>query len=321
MCWTDRGGSAQAGAMPRPLRTPFPGTASATIRGDTVLTALTPIVWGTTYLVTSELLPPAHPLFAGLMRALPAGLLALLLARTLPRGAWWWRSLVLGTLNIGAFFPLLFIAAEELPGGVAATLAAIQPLVVALLAVVVLAEPPSWGRILWGLAGVAGVALVVLGPGAGLSLLGIVLTKHWGQPVGVGPMGFAGWQLTAGGLVMLLLTAAFEGAPARIDAPAIGGYLWLGLLGGLLAYSLWFRGIARLPVTATALLVLLSPLTAAVLGMVVLGERFTPVQALGFALALIALTAGQLPGRPTARASTLKPMPDRSTPTAQEVTS
>src|SRR5690625_7123383 len=49
---SDRGGSAQAGAMPRPLRTPFPGTASATIRGDTVLTALTPIVWGTTYLVT-----------------------------------------------------------------------------------------------------------------------------------------------------------------------------------------------------------------------------------------------------------------------------
>src|SRR5699024_8574556 len=197
------------------------------------------------------------------------------------------------------------------------------------------AGPPSWGRCLWGVAGVAGGALGVLGPGAGLSLrgvvagvlgasataLGIVLTKHWGQPVGVGPMGFAGWQLTAGGLVMLLLTAAFEGAPARIDAPAIGGYLWLGLLGGLLAYSLWFRGIARLPVTATALLVLLSPLTAAVLGMVVLGERFTPVQALGFALALIALTAGQLPGRPTARASTLKPMPDRSTPTAQEVTS
>src|SRR5690625_1838828 len=203
--------------------------ASATIRGDTVLTALTPIVWGTTYLVTSELLPPGHPLFAALMRALPAGLLALLLARTLPRGAWWWRSLVLGTLNIGAFFPLLFIAAEELPGGVAATLAAIQPLVIALLAVVVLAEPPSWGRILWGLAGVAGVALVVLGPGAGLSLLGvvagllgasatalgIVLTKHWGQPVGVGPMGFAGWQLTAGGLVMLLLSAAFVGAHAR----------------------------------------------------------------------------------------------------------
>src|SRR5699024_12084518 len=106
--------------------------------------------------------------------------------------------------------------------------------------------------------------------GASATALGIVLTKHWGQPVGVAPMGFAGWQLTAGGLVMLLLTAAFEGAPARIDAPAIGGYLWLALLGALLAYSLWFRGIARLPVTATASLALLTPLAPAGLGIVVL---------------------------------------------------
>src|SRR5699024_12265955 len=140
--------------------------------------------------------------------------------------------------------------------------------------VVVLAEPPSRGRILWGLPGVPGVALVVLGPGAGLSLLGvvagllgasapalgIVLTTHSGQPVGVDPAGFAGWQLTAGGPVMLLLTAAFEGAPARIEAPPIGGYLCLGLLGGLLAYSLRFRGIGRLPPTAAPLRVLPSPL-------------------------------------------------------------
>lgn len=287
-------------------------TPAARLRGDTALTALTPVVWGTTYLVTSEFLPPGHPVFAGLMRALPAGLLALALTRMLPVGSWWWRSLVLGTLNIGAFFPLLFIAAEALPGGVAATLGAIQPLVVAMLAVMVLAERPSWGRILWGLVGVVGVALVVLGPGAGFSLLGvvagllgtaatalgIVLTKRWGRPSGVSPMGFAGWQLTAGGLVLLPLTAALEGAPPAVDLPAAGGYLWLGLVGGLLAYTLWFRGIGRLPVTATALLVLLSPLTAAALGMAVLGERFTPVQGAGFALALLALTAGQLGRRP-----------------------
>ena len=28
--------------------------------------------------------------------------------RTLPKGIWWWRSLVLGALNIGIFFALLF---------------------------------------------------------------------------------------------------------------------------------------------------------------------------------------------------------------------
>src|SRR5262245_42612034 len=74
-------------------------------------TAFAPAVWGTTYLVTSEWLPPGHPLFAGLLRALPAGLLALAAGRTLPRGVWWWRALVLGALNIGILFPLLFVAA------------------------------------------------------------------------------------------------------------------------------------------------------------------------------------------------------------------
>ncbi|KFF58139.1 hypothetical protein JF66_20860, partial [Cryobacterium sp. MLB-32] len=62
----------------------------------TLLTALAPMVWGTTYFVTTEFLPPDHPLFASLARALPAGLIALAITRTLPRGQWWWKSMVLG---------------------------------------------------------------------------------------------------------------------------------------------------------------------------------------------------------------------------------
>lgn len=69
------------------------------------LTALAPVSWGTTYVVTTELLPPERPLFTALVRALPAGLLLLVFARVLPRGAWWWKAGVLGALNIGAFFP------------------------------------------------------------------------------------------------------------------------------------------------------------------------------------------------------------------------
>lgn len=276
-----------------------------------MVTAIAPTVWGTTYLVTTELLPPGHPMFAALTRSLPAGLIALLLSRRLPRGRWWLRSLVLGNLNIGAFFPLLFVAAEQLPGGVAATLGAVQPLIVAALAVAVLGESPSWRRIAWGVVGVVGVGLVVLGPAAGLDgvgvlaglsssalmAVGVILTKRWGRPEGVGPMTYAGWQLTAGGLCLLPFTLAVEGIPERIDATAIAGYAWLGIVGGLIAYALWFRGLWLLPVTATALLVLLSPLTAALLGAVVAGERFSAVQLAGFAAAMTAMLAGQIPDR------------------------
>src|SRR5664279_5303430 len=129
---------------------------------DTLLTGLAPLAWGTTYIVTTELLPDGHPLFASLIRALPAGLIAIAIARQLPTGAWWWKSMVLGVLNIGVFFPLLFVAAYQLPGGIAATLGAAQPLIVAVLVVVILRQPLSWPLLGWGLVGMLGVALIVL---------------------------------------------------------------------------------------------------------------------------------------------------------------
>ncbi|MFD8869815.1 MULTISPECIES: EamA family transporter [unclassified Streptomyces] len=275
----------------------------------TALTALAPAVWGTTYIVTTELLPPGHPLFAGLLRALPAGLIALAFTRTLPRGAWWGKAAALGVLNIGLFLPLLFIAAERLPGGVAATLSAAQPLIVAVLAVPVLHERLSARRLFWGVTGVVGVGLVVIGPNAALDTVGIVaglagaatmalgvtLTKRWGRPEGVSPLAFTGWQLTAGGLFLAPLTFLAEGAPPAIDLTAALGYLWLGLVGGLLTFVLWFQGIATLPVTSVAVLGLLSPLVAATLGAALLGQTLGPVQLVGFGLALAAIVAGQLP--------------------------
>jgi len=305
---------------PSPI-TPSPVAPTPSHRaGLTTLIALAPVVWGTTYIVTTELLPLGHPMFAGLMRALPAGLLALLLTRTLPHGAWWWKIAVLGSLNIGVFFPLLFLSAERLPGGVAATLGATQPIIVAFLAVAIVGEQFSRWRVGWGIVGVIGVGLVVLGPGAALDPvgvlaglagavsmgLGVVLTKKWGRPPGVGALALAGWQLTAGGIVLLLLTLLFEGVPSEVDASAIAGYLWLGLVGGLLAYTVWFAGIRRLPVTATALLGLLSPLVAASLGAFLLTETLAPVQLAGFALALAALLAGQLTPRTRKRTPVLQ---------------
>lgn len=278
----------------------------------TALTALAPAAWGTTYIVTSELLPPGHPLFSGLARALPAGLLAIALTRMLPTGQWRWKSAVLGVLNIGAFFPLLFLTAYRLPGGIAATLNAAQPLVVAVLAVVLLGQALSTWRLGWGLVGVLGVALIVLngdatldGVGIAAGILatasmatGVTLTKRWGRPTGVGAMAFAGWQLTAGGLVLAPIALLTEGVPSSVDGHALAGYLWLGLVGGLITYTLWFSGIGRLPVTAVALLGLLSPIVAATLGALILGQVLGAMQLLGFALALTAIVAGQLTPRP-----------------------
>ncbi|MEU9716941.1 EamA family transporter [Streptomyces sp. NPDC047976] len=268
---------------------------------DSALTVLAPVVWGSTYLVTTELLPEGRPLLSALLRALPAGLILLLVGRVLPKGIWWWRALVLGVLNIGAFFYLLFVAAYHLPGGVAALVMAIQPMIVLVLGAALLKERIKRIHVIGCALGTAGVALLVLQPNAGLNLTGviagllgalsmasgIVLTKRWGRPEGVGLLPFTGWQLTVGGLVLLPIALIGEGLPGEITAENLWGFAYLGIIGALIAYAIWFRGVQRLPALTVSFLSFGSPLTATLLGWFVLDQALSPLQILG-ALTVVA---------------------------------
>jgi probable blue pigment (indigoidine) exporter len=292
------------------------GSSPAPSVRDLALTGLTPLVWGSTYAVTTEFLPPDRPLFTALMRALPAGLALLAVTRRLPRGVWIGRSVVLGALNIGMFFPLLFLAAYRLPGGVAAVMGAAGPLFALALATTILAERPTARKLVAGLTGVLGVGLVVLRGDARLDAIGVlaglggaasmsagtVLTKRWGRPEGVGALTLTAWQLTAGGLLLAPVALLAEGAPPALDARAVAGYLYLGVIGTAVAYWVWFRGIARIPATSAAFLTLLSPLCAAVLGWAVLGQALTSLQVLGMMIAFGGTLLGQLPARTPVRA-------------------
>lgn len=225
---------------------------------DIVLTALAPLAWGTTYFVTTRLLPPNRPLLVGLIRALPVGLLLMAFSRKLPSGKWWWQSLVLGVLNIGLFFWLLFVAAYRLPGGVVAMLMAIQPLQVALLGWAILAEHPGLHTFIASGFGLLGVGLIVLGPTARFGTVGVVtgiaatlamasgtvLTKRWGCSVPL--LVFTSWQLVAGGLVLLPFAFAIEGSPPTLSTKNLLGFAWLGVPGTGIAYALWFRDFKHL---------------------------------------------------------------------------
>ncbi len=278
--------------------------------GTVLLTALAPAVWGSTYLVTTELLPPGRPLLAAVVRALPAGLLLVALTRRLPHGDWWWRALVLGTLNIGAFFALLFVAAYRLPGGMAATIGALQPFLVAGLSAGLLGERLAPRTAVAATAGVAGVSLLVLRADARLDAAGVaaalggavamaagvVLSKRWTSPAPL--LATTGWQLVAGGLVLLPVTLAVEGPPPpALSAANVAGYAYLVVVGSALAYALWFRGIRALSPTKVTFLGLLSPVVATALGWLVLGQGLTGVQVLGAVVVLGALVAAQWTGR------------------------
>jgi len=265
------------------------------------------MVWGTTYLVATELLPEGRPMLAATVRALPVGLVLVARTRQFPTGQWWWRAAVLGVLNIGAFFALLFVAAFRLPGGVAATAGALMPLVAAGIATVLVGEAFTRRTAIAGTIGLIGVAMLVLGPDASLDAIGVfaalggtvsmatgvVLTKRWGRPVDL--VTFTGWQLSAGGLMLVPVMAVTEGLPDHLTGTNVAGFVWLATVGTGLAYANWFRGVQALPVAITSSLGLLSPLVATIAGWVVLNQSLTLTQLSGATLVLMAVISPQLP--------------------------
>ncbi|MER9634016.1 EamA family transporter [Mesorhizobium sp. M0228] len=280
-----------------------------TRRFDLLLTAIAPAIWGSTYIVTTQFLPNFSPMTVAMLRALPAGLLLLAIVRQLPTGIWWLRSFVLGGLNISIFLSMLFVAAYRLPGGVAATVLSVQPLIVIFLAAALLASPVRRLAIVAALVGIAGVALLVLTPNATLDAVGVaaglagaasmafgsVLARKWQPPVSL--LTFTAWQLTAGGLLLVPVALLFEPSIPLPTAANLLGLVWLGLIGAALTYVLWFRGIARLESAVVSSLLFLSPVTAVLLGWVFLDQTLTLPQIAGVVFVIGSIWLAQRPNR------------------------
>ncbi|MFD2351303.1 DMT family transporter [Nonomuraea ferruginea] len=226
-------------------------------------------------------------MYGAAIRALPAGLLLLLVRRRLPRGSWWWKSAVLGTLNMGAFFALVYLAAQTLPTSVASTIMATSPMVMMLFAWAALSERPRVAHLAGACVGIAGVGLMLLEDmgAAGLtgilasvsamtmSSLGYVLAKRWSGDVDV--FSLTSWQLIAGGAALVPVAVAVEGAPPSLDGPALLGFGYVTVIATALAFAAWFAGLRHLSAGTVGLIGLLNPVTGVLLGTVLAGETLT----------------------------------------------
>ncbi|EPR3548890.1 EamA family transporter [Raoultella ornithinolytica] len=286
---------------------------------DLLLTALAPAIWGTTYIVTSQFLPPDRPFIAALLRVLPAGIALLIWCRRFPLRNEWWKLIVTGILNIGAFQALLFIAAYRLPGGLAAVIGAIQPLLVMMLAWGVDRQRSPWVAVLSAVTGIIGMALLLLSPHTVLDPLGIMaafsgavsmalgimaafsgavsmalgtwLSRRWAISLPV--VALTGWQLLIGGVVLAPVAWLVDPPLQGVTWTQAAGYLWLCVAGAMLAYGLWFRGISRLPSVAVSALSLLSPVTAVLLGWICLGQKIEGVALVGLIVVLLSVLSIQ----------------------------
>jgi probable blue pigment (indigoidine) exporter len=218
----------------------------------------------------------------------------------------------------------LFVAAYRLPGGVAATIIAAQPLLVTGLSAWLLSERVSPRLVLAAVAGVTGVGLLVLPAGtmldaagvaaavgaAAVFATGIVLSKRWSSPAPL--LATTGWQLAAGGLLALPFALVLEGFPASLTVANLAGYAYLTIFGAAVAYALWLRGIRALSATRVSVLALLSPVVATALGWIVRGQRLTPLQAVGGLIVLGSVLASQLHRVPQPPSGAIAPVPQEA---------
>jgi probable blue pigment (indigoidine) exporter len=269
-----------------------------------LVTAFAPVAWGTTYFVTHEFLPAGYPVHGAALRALPAGLLLLLVRRRLPSGSWWWKSLVLGTLNMGAFFALIYLAAQTLPTSIASTIMALSPVMLMLAAWLAIAERPAAAHLAGAVVGVAGVCLMLLtGPvsvnwhgvlasvaAMVMSSFGYVLAKKWST--GIDVFSLTSWQLIAGGLMLAVAAAAVEGMPPLSPSVALG-FGYVTIFATALAFAAWFTGLRHLSAGTVGLIGLLNPVTGVLLGVAVAGETLGGRQLAGLTLVFAGILLGQ----------------------------
>lgn len=250
--------------------------------------------WGTTYAVTQYSLEGWPPLLLGAIRALPAGLLLLLIKPSLPKGKDWMVLLRLGAINITLFFGLLFIMAQTLPSAISAMGMVYVPVFAMCFHWLVNKKKPAKLQLMSGALLVIlawqlfdpqklqlnSVGLVAMLTAIGCIVIGSNLTQslsnriHWWTVLS--------WQLILGGSLLAILAALqatvypaqYINAISNISSLNILGLSWLILLNTALAYGLYVWLLSRMTVVEFTFAGVSNPIAGILMGLLLMGESF-----------------------------------------------
>ncbi|MGA5169754.1 MULTISPECIES: DMT family transporter [Streptomyces] len=215
---------------------------------------------------------------------------------------------VLGTGTGLALFQSAYFAAVEATGLAVATVVTLGagPVLIALGARLTMGERLGRGGAVAVAGALAGLVVLVLGGGgvavrpAGVALAvlsaagyaGITLLTRWlGRDGGGGDALATSTWAFAVGAVGLLPMAASEGlVPHTAElAKVVGLLVYVAAVPTALAYALYFAGAAVVRAATVSVIMLLEPVSAAVIAVTVLGERLTGATVLGTLLLLTAV--------------------------------
>jgi DME family drug/metabolite transporter len=265
---------------------------------------LAAVLWGTTG--TAQALAPdgAQPLAIGTLRLIVGG--AALLATYLlgrkdsPRLPWFGLppGPVLLAAGCMAAYQVLFFAGVRLTGVAVGTIVGIgsSPVLAGLLGILFRGEKPGLRWLAATALAIGGCTLLALtGEDIHVDLLGMLLaigaggayatfslaSKHMLETQ---PVEKVMAVVFSYGALLLSPLLFFQPVAWLGSLHGAGVILWLGLMATALAYTLFGQGLRRTPLATAVTLSLAEPLTAGMLGILLLGEPLTPLAGLGIAL-------------------------------------
>lgn len=284
------------------------------------------MLYGSSYVATAIALRSFTPLtvaaWRGLLSALILGAILLLPAMRshLPRGITLGdlgRLMLMGLLG-GAAFTLAMNAAVGITGAtVTAFVAGLYAVLAAALAIPVLGERLerlTLAALLAALFGTLLLADLTLNAetvaGIGLALVAaasfglyLVLSRGWARSRGLSGavVGLSSLAMTGVAGLAAVVLAAEPMVPDAPRADALVAIAWLALGPGVVAAVLVVAGMQLLPARLASAFLLLNPPTAALLALVLLGERLTALQLIGGACVLAAMASATWPRSSLAR--------------------
>lgn len=286
---------------------------------------LAAILFGTTGAAQALGPDTSTPLTVGAARiVIGGGILALLALRGKGlQGSWPRRLVVLSGLGVAVYQVAFFQAVADTGVAVGAVVAiGSGPVFTGVLERVVDGAWPGRAWLLATALATGGVAVLTLASAGEASLsvrgIGLALVSGAGYAtytivakrllrLGHAPIPVMGASFGTGAL--LLLPVLVLGDTAWLRTPdGVALALYLGLVPTVLSYILFARGLQRLAASEVTTLVLAEPLTATVLGILVLDEHVGAGGAAGAALVLSGLAVLALPRAPRREATLEVPL-------------
>jgi len=298
------------------------GVAAGDIQARLMLVLLC-LIWGFTWPLMKIALDEIPPLS---MRASTAGIGALTMlaiclvgrrSLRVPTGRAWAHVVISSLLNVASFSLLTAFAQMATETSRVAILTYTMPIWAVLLAWPILGERPSRVQVIAVVLCAVGLA-VLISPLATTGIpLGLVLAVAGGLAWAAGtvylkwaridadPMGVTSWQITISFFVIAACLLIFEGRPhlGAAGAEALWAVVFTGVAGNAIAYAMWFDIVRRVPAVTASLGILGIPVIGVVATILIIGDRPTAADIVGFAFifaasACVVLTP-QAPARPT----------------------